>query len=1052
MLYGSDEVAMNATNVMLEAVRAQQSGKLDAAAAAYRQVLDADPKDADALNNLGIILAQKGDLSAAADCLARALEIRPDSSETLGNLANLYVKLDKIDEAADAYRKALDRNPQNVDALNNLGLLYEKQNRHAEAAYYWERQYELNPKSPEAMAGLARNRRASGLDKQAMELYWSAGTARFNRQEYADALSCYMEAMTLDPNSARNHGGVGVALLMLGQREEAMERYRKAIALDPRDPQTYARFAYGFSQANLWNEAVASYRQAQQLAPNNPKRMCSLGKALLQTGQRDEALAWIERAIEADAGFLEARLARAQFRLESGDLERGWPEYEMRFLWPQDIRPRFDRPLWNGSPLAGRSIMVVPEQGLGDILQFVRYAALLKDAGAGSVVVACPPSMKSLLATCPGIERVVAVNEPVPRTDLAVMLLSLPRLFKTSMATIPANTPYLTADPERVEHWRRELSTSRGFKVGFVWQGNPGLWADRRRSVPLQRFAAVAEVKGVEFFSLQKDAPPMASWQAPFLFTDLGPKLDTFGETAAILKNLDLVITVDTAVAHLAGALHVPVWAALRFASDWRWLRDREDSPWYPSMRLFRQRTPDDWTDVFLQIRAELAELSFRHHGGAAPELRSAVVRQHEKQLADAPRIGEADDPKALAAIGKAYVKVRRYEEAAVNFRKILDRNPDDADALNDLAVATASLGRHDEARKLYERVIEINPKNATALNGLGVELFGQGRFDEAHAAYERSLAIEPGNVPAHFNRAVIRLMAGDFERGFAEHEWRLRLDENILPAFLPPRWDGSDPSGKTILLFGEQGFGDSVQFVRYAEHLKRAGARTVIGAARELAPLLETCPWIDQSAPLDRALPHFDAYIPMMSLPYLFRTTRDTIPAHIPYLFPGEMLVANWRRELEPVREAKVGFVWQGSKLHRNDRERSIPIDKFIQIAAVPRVRLYSLQKETDVKPPFAMTDLSGRLETFLDTAAVIKNLDLVITPDTAVAHVAGALGVPVWIALPYVPDWRWMLGREDSPWYPTMWIVRQSRRGVWDDVFERMAAELVKFTRSLT
>ena len=1043
---------MNASKVMIEAVRAQQSGKLDEAAAAYRQVLETDPKDGDALNNLGIILAQKGDFSAASECLARALEVRPDSSETLGNLANLYVKLGKIDEAADAYRKALDRNPQNVDALNNLGLLYEKQNRHAEAAYYWERQYELNPKSADAMAGLARNRRASGLDKQAMELYWSAGTARFNRQEYADALSCYMEAMTLDPNSARNHGGVGVALLMLGQRDEAMERYRQAIALDPRDSQTYARFAYGFSQANLWNEAVASYRQALQLAPTNPRRMCSLGKALMQIGQRDEALALIEQAIEADAGFLEARLARAQFRLESGDLERGWPEYEMRFLWPQDIRPRFDRPLWNGAPLAGRSIMIVPEQGLGDILQFVRYAALLKNAGAGSVVVACPPSLQSILATCPGVDRVVAVNEPMPKTDFAVMLLSLPRIFKTSMATIPANTPYLTADPERVEHWRRELATHHGFKVGFVWQGNPGLWADSIRSVPLQRFAAVAEVKGVEFFSLQKDAPALASWQTPFLFTDLGPKLDSFGETAAILKNLDLVITVDTAVAHLAGALHVPVWTALRFASDWRWMHDRDDSPWYPSMRLFRQKRPEDWTDVFLQIRAELAELSFRHHGGATPEMRSAVVRHVEKQLADAPQIREADDPKALSALGKAFVKLRRYEDALANFQRILDRNPDDTDALNDLAVANMYMGRRDEARRAYQRILELDPKHVNALNGLGVELNDQGRFEEAFASYERALAIDPNNAGARFNRGELRLMAGDFQRGLPEHEWRLRLEGNLLPAFVPPRWDGSDPAGKTILLHGEQGFGDVVQFLRYAEFLKRAGAKTVVSAARDLASLLETCPWIDQAVPFDRSLPTFDSYIPIMSLPYLFGTTAETIPANVPYLFPGELLVAKWRRELEPVREAKVGFVWQGSKLHRTDRLRSIPIDQFIQLAAVPRVRLYSLQKGVDVKPPFAMTDLSSRLDTFLETAAVMKNLDLVITPDTAVAHVAGALGVPVWVALPYVPDWRWMLGREDSPWYPSMWIVRQSRLGVWDDVFERMSAELVKFTRGLT
>ena len=193
---------LNAAKDMLEAVRAQQSGRLDEAADAYRRILEADPKEADALNNLGIIFAQRGDFAAASDCLARALEVRPDSSETRSNLANLYVKLGRTDEAAETYRKALDANPQNVDALNNLGVLYEKQGRHAEAAYYWERQHELNPTSADAMTGLARNRRASGLHQQAMELYWSAGMARLNRREFADALTCYTDAVTIDPEQA----------------------------------------------------------------------------------------------------------------------------------------------------------------------------------------------------------------------------------------------------------------------------------------------------------------------------------------------------------------------------------------------------------------------------------------------------------------------------------------------------------------------------------------------------------------------------------------------------------------------------------------------------------------------------------------------------------------------------------------------------------------------------------------------------------------------------------------------------------------------------------
>jgi hypothetical protein len=378
-----------------------------------------------------------------------------------------------------------------------------------------------------------------------------------------------------------------------------------------------------------------------------------------------EAIACYERALQLRPGFAEAHWNLGLALLLRGEYERGWPETE--WLW-RAKRPSplaaFPQPLWDGSPLQGRTILLHTDQGLGDILQFIRYAPLVKQRGGlkGSepcgtplgeppapvtVLVQCYPALASLLSRCPGVDGVVPKGSPPPDFAVHALLQSLPGIFRTTLATVPAKVPYVFADPARAEHWRGELQDLSGFRIGIAWQGNVKHRWDRHRSIPLGHFEPLSRIAGVRLLSLQQGAGteqlrtlagcfPVA---IPHWPDDVPPP---FAETAAVMRNLDLVITCDTAVAHLAGALAVPVWVALPFAPDWRWLRDREDSPWYPTMRLFRQTTPGDWQGVFARMTDELHRLTNSRPGPVAIEVSADELLDRIARLeAESARAGD---------------------------------------------------------------------------------------------------------------------------------------------------------------------------------------------------------------------------------------------------------------------------------------------------------------------------------------------------------------------------------------------------------------------------
>jgi hypothetical protein len=405
----------------------------------------------------------------------------------------------------------------------------------------------------------------------------------------------------------------GNALAREGKLAEAVAFCRQAVELAPRFAPAHNNLSVLLRSEGDWDGAVACCRRALALTPDQAEVHYNLGAALHERGDLDEAMACYRRALELKPDFADGHTSAAVLQLLRGDFQGGWPIYEWRWktgkLLPRDFR----QPLWQRQSLVGSSILLHDEQGIGDTLQFIRYAPLVKQSG-GTVIVECQRPLLRLLARCEGIDRLLGRGDGLPPFATQAPLLSLPRIFHTSLATIPAAVPYLFAEPSLVAAWREKLRDVRGYKIGINWQGRPGQGPWRIRNVPPQQFAALAAIPGVRLINLQKGAAPdeLAAAGGRFPVLDLGSEVDqangAFMDTAAIMMNLDLVITSDTAIAHLAGGLGVSTWVVLPLVPDWRWLLDRSDCPWYPTMQLFRQKTLGDWNAVFAAIQTAIGE------------------------------------------------------------------------------------------------------------------------------------------------------------------------------------------------------------------------------------------------------------------------------------------------------------------------------------------------------------------------------------------------------------------------------------------------------------
>lgn len=450
-------------------------------------------------------------------------------------------------------------------------------------------------------------------DRTAAEALFFRGNQCMQNGDDAGAEACFRQAVQVSPGFAEAYANLGLLLERKGDAENAEACYWRSIALNPDYAETYLNLGALLAQRKRFREAELAYMQAIMLRQDSPAGWSNLGVLYACTKREIEAEQCYRTALSLDASWSKASFNLSYLLLRQGRFDEGWECLGVRNWVPAFVR-QLDCPPWQGESLLGKSVLIGYEAGHGDMIQFCRYAAVLKEQGAASITLVCHPALKTLFASVPGVDSVVALDEPLPSSgwDVWTLPMSIPRYCKTRIDTIPADIPYLHVPASLIRKWGA-LMPDGGLRVGLVWKGNPNFENDAERSLPsLDLLAPLGRVAGVHLYSLQKGAGEAEALQPPagLQLTHVGSQLADFADTAAVLMNLDLLICVDTAVAHLAGALGRPCWVLLPdYKTDWRWLTEREDSPWYPGgMRLFRQPAAGDWSPVVAAVAAALEQ------------------------------------------------------------------------------------------------------------------------------------------------------------------------------------------------------------------------------------------------------------------------------------------------------------------------------------------------------------------------------------------------------------------------------------------------------------
>jgi tetratricopeptide (TPR) repeat protein len=579
---------------MQHALAAYQRGEAAEAERLCRLVLDVKADYFDALYLSAIIAGQTGRTEEAAELLSKAVTVNPSIADAHYNRGVALGELKRSEEALESYERAIALKPAHADAYYNRGVALGELDRHTQALESFDRAIALKPHYAEA--------------------YNNRGVALGELNRFAEAVQSYERAIALKPDYAEAYNNRGVALGELDRFTEAVESYERAIAFRPGYANAYDNRGIALGELNRPAEAVASYERAIALKPDYAEAFYNRGNALRDLHRHREAVDSYERALALKPDYASAHWNLADCRLLLGDFARGWQEYEWRWKLEQrdNAKRDFEQPLWlGGERLEGRTILLHSELGLGDTLLFCRYAKEVAALGA-KVVLEVQPPLLPLLADLEGVTQAVPRGAPLPAFDYHCPLMSLPLAFKTDLSNIPANTPYIRSDAARVAAWQEKLREKNKPRVGVVWSGSMALSNDRRSMALADMLPLVGE--WAEWVSLQKevresDAALLASRAD---LRDVGGELKDFADTAALVELLDVLVTVDTSVAHVAGAMRKPVWILLPFnPHDWRWMLDREDSPWYPTARLFRQPANGDWASVIRRVNEDLV----RHFG-----------------------------------------------------------------------------------------------------------------------------------------------------------------------------------------------------------------------------------------------------------------------------------------------------------------------------------------------------------------------------------------------------------------------------------------------------
>jgi tetratricopeptide (TPR) repeat protein len=618
---------MSAPTLLDTAIAHHSAGRFEEAEPIYRQMLAADGNDPRALHLLGVLMSQRGDKEQAVRLITRAIEIQPRAAEYHANLGLVFLEQGRPEPAVLSCKRAIELNPRDAEAHFILANALREMGRAEEAIHAYQRALAINPNHAGAMRYLALLLKLSGRTKDAADVYAQLIKLQPNspdalvdygemlraRGQFADALAAFDRAIAAGPNFAVAHNGRGLVLHDLNDPVAAASSYRRALELDPDNAGIRTNLGYALELAGKFDEAIAELERAVALRPDLVDAVGNLGNCYRDVGRWADADAQYVRALRLEPDSPRVHFNRALLLLLMGKFEEGWTEYEWRWRLFADRKRTFLQPRWLDADISGKTILLYAEQGLGDTIQFARYATMVAQERGAKVILECHAELEPLLRGLAGVSQCFVRGAALPTFDFHAPLVSLPLSFATfSIEAIPHSVPYLRADDAKAHAWRERLAAEPAkLRVGLAWAGDPTHKLDLMRSCTLKTLAPLAELEGVGFYSLQKGGRAAKAQDVPagMKFFDFTAELRDFSDTAALMANLDLIISVDTSIVHMAGALGRRVFTLLPFNPDFRWLLDRADSPWYPTMKLFRPTRPGDWERVMANVKADVADM-----------------------------------------------------------------------------------------------------------------------------------------------------------------------------------------------------------------------------------------------------------------------------------------------------------------------------------------------------------------------------------------------------------------------------------------------------------
>jgi tetratricopeptide (TPR) repeat protein len=617
---------MDLDETIKTAVEFYKTGDLAQAEEVCKQILDEHPDNIDVLHFLGILYYQRGIYDTAEEYFRKGLKIDHDNSDLLCNMGNTLKQRGQLDEAMEYYEKAIQTNPTYGDTYNSVGYILHSRGKIDEAIAYYQKAAELEPEFGDAYYNLGtafqdKNQldEAIGYYQKAVELepdlddaYYNLGIIWQEKKKIDDAIACYQKTLELNPRHANAHNNLGTIYRDQKQNDKALIHFYHALRADPGLAMVHISLGSIYQEQGRLDEAITCYQKALEINPDMDYALNNLGRAFRDKGRIQEAIDCFRKSLRLNPGNAFTHWNIGEALLLTGDFKQGWKEYQ--WLWKAVDVPQYNipQPLWDGSDIQGHSVLLHLEPGsTEDAIQFIRYVPLIVQKGA-KVIVECPKELAAVLKGVEGVSQVVVQEDHLPDFDLHAPLLSLPSIFDSGPDSIPVKVPYISVDRAFADKWKERIQPDTvKMKIGITWARNPIDKHDHYQTFALEAFKLLGGIEQVGWYSLQQGWAAEQAKHPPegMRLFDYTEDIRDLMDMAGLIENLDLVISVDTLAAHLAGAMGKTVWTIIPYAPDWRWMLDREDSPWYPAMRLFRQPETEDWAPVMERIKEELKSL-----------------------------------------------------------------------------------------------------------------------------------------------------------------------------------------------------------------------------------------------------------------------------------------------------------------------------------------------------------------------------------------------------------------------------------------------------------